>query len=117
MRTVIRTCIVIGVAACGVSFATAPAFAENPLYCDRQAEINKGCQGPTGDMRLNESRNENGGCIAGQMWVSGSGYTTPVELCSGAVVVEELDFRAESFNKCWNRTNAFDEIHCRYATY
>jgi hypothetical protein len=67
-------------------------------------------------MHVNEARNENGGCIKIQFWVSGYGYSEPGEAC-GNVASQTLTIEAESFDKCWNATNATDTIHCRYEVY
>lgn len=91
------------------------ASAENPLYCSGTYSLNGGCAGPHGLIRINEARNESGGCIAIQMWASGYGYSEPWEACGGKVIAEELTVHVESFPKCWNRTNASDVIHCRYS--
>jgi len=95
----------------------APALAENPLYCNETIGLNGGCAGPHGLMHVNEARNENGGCIEIQFWVSGYGYSAPGEACNGNVASQTLTIRAESFDKCWNATNANDTIHCRYELY
>ena len=95
----------------------APAFAENPLYCNESAALNEGCQGPTGLMHVNEARNENGGCIKVQISVSGLGYGEPGEACEGNVGSQTLTKEVESFNKCWNATNATNTIRCRYELY
>jgi hypothetical protein len=91
--------------------------AENPLYCNREANINVGCEGPLGLIRVNESRNESGGCIAEQWWTRNDGYLIVTETCGGKVLTEELTHEEQSFPKCWNRTNAEDLIHCRYASW
>ncbi len=91
------------------------ASAENLLYCNGTFSLNKGCAGPHGLIRINEARNENGGCIAIQMWAKGYGYSEPWEACYGEVIAEELTVHVESFPKCWNRTNENDVIHCRYS--
>ena len=93
----------------------AGASAENPLYCSRTANLNEGCNGPRGLVRVNEARNENGGCIATQFWTINHGYLFVQEVCGGKVAIEELSNREESFPRCWNRTNANNLIHCRYA--
>lgn len=91
-----------------------PAHAENPLYCAGTYFINEGCVGPRGDIYANETRNENGGCIANQMWTEGYGYSTPVEACNGEEITVNTTKIEEAFPKCWNRTNAGNLIHCRY---
>ena len=91
------------------------AAAENPLYCSKTVSVNKGCEGPHGLIRVNEARNEDGGCVAIQMWANGFGFSEPVEACGGKSIGEELLVKVESFPKCWNRTNSSDLIHCRYA--
>jgi hypothetical protein len=95
----------------------APAFAENPLYCSETTGNGGGCAGPHGLMHINEARNEAGGCIDVQFWVSGYGYGGVGEACSGNVGEQKLTIRAESFNKCWNASNGNDLIHCRYAVW
>lgn len=104
-------------AMCIVAVTASTARAENPLYCSEFAGLNEGCKGPTTLIHVNEARNENGGCIAVQIWASGIGYSEPFEQCGGNVAAQELTSRRESFPKCWNRTNALDIIHCRYEAY
>jgi hypothetical protein len=104
------------VTATAIAALTAPtALAENPLYCNGTFPLNKGCAGFHALTRINEARNENGGCVWIQMWANGYGYSTPVEACGGNVIGEELTVHVESFPKCWNGTNANNLIHCRYA--
>lgn len=80
--------------------------------------LNQGCgEGPRGHIHVNESKNENGGCIADQFWTINFGYIVPVEECGGRVDIYELTHKEESFPRCWNRTNANDLIHCRYNTW
>lgn len=94
------------------------AHAENPLYCNGTFALNQGCgEGPRGHIHVNESKNENGGCIADQFWTINFGYIVPVEECGGRVDIYELTHKEESFPRCWNRTNANDLIHCRYNTW
>jgi hypothetical protein len=93
----------------------ATAFAENPIYCEKEAVLNKGCEGPHGQLRTNEARNESGGCIAIQAYLNGYGYSEPYEVCKGNSAHEEETVDVEGFPKCWNRTNAEDLIRCRYA--
>jgi hypothetical protein len=97
------------------SLLAATAFAENPLYCNETVGLNVGCEGPHGEIRDNEGRNESGGCIAIQMWASGYGYSSPIYECGGNSIGEELTVHVESFPKCWNHSNATDTIHCRYS--
>lgn len=111
------TVALVVITMCIVAVSAPTARAENPLYCSEFAGINEGCKGPTGLIHINEARNENGGCIAVQIWASGLGYSEPLEACGGGVATLELTTRRESFPKCWNRTNALDIIHCRYALY
>jgi hypothetical protein len=91
-----------------------PALAENPLYCSEVAALNEGCAGPHGLMHVNEARNESGGTIYIQFWVSGFGYSEPAFAVGGNVAKQTLTIERESFNKCWNGTNAKNTIHCRY---
>jgi hypothetical protein len=108
---------VVMITAIFVIVMVSPALAENPLYCSETVGINQGCSGLQRLTRVNEARNENGGCIAIQMWAKGYGYSEPFEVCSGGVAWEELTVKVESFPKCWNRTNANDTIHCRYSVW
>lgn len=97
-----------------MSGAPAVAHAEAPLYCDNYYFDNEGCQGPTEYLKYNESRNEEGGCIADQFYlVEGGGYTKVLEECGGQLAVIEITIYWTSFPKCWNRTNNFELIHCR----
>jgi hypothetical protein len=108
----VRALIAVSAATAGVILVGAPAFAENPLYCNSEYTLNNGCNGPTGVEKKNEGRNENGGCIAIQWWYGSYG---PVrEECAGGFVRSELTTRQEDFPRCWNRTNAKNLIHCRY---
>jgi hypothetical protein len=90
------------------------ALAENPIYCEEKVGLNVGCKGPTGYNSTNEARNENGGCISTQIWVSGYGYSPPNEACNGEVSRESPPGGIENFPKCWNSTNETDLIRCRY---
>jgi hypothetical protein len=112
--------VIVAVAASlafGVSLPSA-AHAENPLYCNGEFTLNNGCgEGPHGHIHVNESKNENGGCIADQFWTINFGYIVPVEECGGRVDIYELTHKEESFPRCWNRTNAKNLIHCRYNTW
>ena len=91
-----------------------PASAENPLYCNGTYPLNQGCgKGPTGTVRLNEAKNENGGCVTVQFWTS-EGYSKPFPACGG-IATQETSRPIESYPRCWNSTNAKDLIHCRYA--
>jgi hypothetical protein len=99
-----------------VASVVAPsAFGENPLYCNGTFALNGGCQGPHGTIHENEARNESGGCVKIQMWASGFGFSEPAQACGGASIHEELTIRVESFPKCWNSSNASDDVHCRYS--
>jgi hypothetical protein len=94
------------------------ARAENPLYCNGTYGLNGGCgEGPRGDIHVNESKNENGGCIADTFWTVNYGYISPPSESCGETNVTELTHQEESFPRCWNRTNASDLIHCRYNTW
>jgi hypothetical protein len=94
------------------------ASAENPLYCNGTYGLNGGCgEGPRGHIHVNESKNENGGCIDDAFWTINYGYIGPIEECGGRVDIFELTHKEESFPRCWNRTNANDLIHCRYNTW
>jgi len=99
------------------SMMAATASAENPLYCNETVGLNVGCEGPHAEIDDNEARDESGGCVSIQMWANGYGYSEPLKVCSGNSIHEELLVRTESFPKCWNSSNASDNIHCRYSTY
>lgn len=94
----------------------AVAHAEGPLYCSGEYYINEGCNGPDEVLHVQEDRNEDGGCIAGQWYfIEGGGYSAVKERCSGQVLVYYIEDPPEwySFPRCWNRTNAKNLIHCR----
>jgi hypothetical protein len=106
--------------ACAVVIGTAPSIAraENPLYCDNYYHINEGCNGPFEVQTVNETRNENGGCIAAQWYLEneeGEGYYSAVkEACEGRDIIYTITAPTYSFPRCWNRTEAYDLIHCRH---
>jgi hypothetical protein len=111
-----RICLTLTGLAVVLAIVASPAFAENPLYCNKSVHINEGCgEGPRGLLHINEARNESGGCIAVQVWTVAHGYLPTSEECAGEAIGQELKVKEESFPRCWNRTNAFDLIHCRYA--
>jgi hypothetical protein len=102
--------------------AASTAVAENPLYCSGRFHINEGCG--TGTLELqheNEARNEEGGCVAVQWYgveENGEGFYAPIpakEVCNGGVAgIYWASGKVTSYPRCWNRSNAYDLIHCRH---
>lgn len=97
-----------------MSAAPAIAHAEAPLYCNNYYHINEGCNGPYENLQYNETRNENGGCIAAQWYVYEEGYSKVEEVCEGRNIIYEIGAPSLAYPRCWNRSNAYDLIHCRY---
>ena len=118
VRMVLAILAIAGSLAFAIGLPSA-AHAENPLYCNGEYTLNNGCgEGPRGHIHVNESVNENGGCIANSFWTVNFGYISPAsEECGGRVDIFELTHKEESFPRCWNRTNAKNLIHCRYNTW
>jgi hypothetical protein len=102
--------------------AASTADAEYPLYCNAKFHINEGCgTGPLELQHTNEARNQEGGCVAAQWFgvtEKGEGFYSPipsVEACGGGVAITSwASGKVNSYPRCWNRTNAYNLIHCRH---
>ena len=114
MPTVLAALASVAMSVAIMGGAPAVAHAEWPLYCAANFNINGGCAGPTETQQYNETRNENGSCIAAQWWLNEGGYSKVEEVCEGRVIIYKITVPWLSFPKCWNRSNAYDLIHCRH---